>query len=105
MLLDKYNEAVDELIKKVRTTQRENVIKAGKLIAETVENGGNVYLSGICHSIENDLIYRGGGPIFYKHFSWGMNVEKQGRNRDRSDIDQSTWGTVSYTHLTLPTKA
>ena len=33
MLLDKYNEAVDELIKKVRTTQRENVIKAGKLIA------------------------------------------------------------------------
>ena len=52
MLLDKYNEAVDELIKKVRTTQRENVIKAGKLIAETVENGGNVYLSGICHSIE-----------------------------------------------------
>ena len=96
MLLDKYNEAVDKLIKKVRTTQRENVIKAGKLIAETVENGGNVYLSGICHSIENDLIYRGGGPIFYKHFSWGMNVEKQGRNRDRSDIDQSTWGMAAY---------
>ena len=96
MLLDKYNEAVDELIKKVRTTQRENVIKAGMLIAETVENGGNVYLSGICHSIENDLIYRGGGPIFYKHFSWGMNVEKQGRNRDRSDIDQSTWGMAAY---------
>ena len=96
MLLDKYNEAVDELIRKVRTTQRENVIKAGKLIAETVENGGNVYLSGICHSIENDLIYRGGGPIFYKHFSWGMNVEKQGRSRDRSDIDQSTWGMAAY---------
>lgn len=96
MLLDKYNEAVDGLIQKVRTTQRENIIKAGKLIAETVENGGNVYLSLICHSIENDLIYRGGGPIFYKHFSWGMNVEKQGRNRDRSDIDQSTWGMAAY---------
>lgn len=96
MLLDKYNEAVDGLIQKVRTTQRENIIKAGKLIAETVENGGNVYLSLICHSIENDLIYRGGGPIFYKHFSWGMNVEKQGRERDRSDIDQSTWGMAAY---------
>ena len=44
MLLDTYNEAVDNLIKKVRTTQRENIIKAGEMIAETVENGGNVYL-------------------------------------------------------------
>ena len=25
-------------------------------------------MSGICHNIEKDLIYRGGGPIFYKEY-------------------------------------
>ena len=64
MLLDQYYETLDKLIEKVRTTQRDNIIKAGEMIAESVENGGNIYLSGICHSIENDVIYRGGGPIF-----------------------------------------
>lgn len=96
MLLDRYNEAVDALIAKVRTTQRENIIKAGEMIAETVAAGGNVYLSSICHSIENDLIYRGGGPIFYKHFSWNMNVERNGRPRDRSDLDTNVWGMAQY---------
>ena len=92
MLLDRYNQAIDELIAKVRTTQRENVIRAGEMIADTVASGGNVYLSKICHEIENDCIYRGGGPIFYRHFSYGMNVEKKGRVRDRSDLDSSVWG-------------
>jgi len=96
MLLDRYNEAVDTLINKVRTTQRENVIKAGEMVAETVANGGNVYLSLICHSIEMDLINRGGGVEFYKHFSYKMDVEKTGRERDRSDIDQSQWGMAAY---------
>lgn len=96
MLLDEYNQSIDRLIEKVRTTQRENVIKAGRMIAEAVENSGNVYLSNICHSMEKDLIYRGGGPIFYKHFSWNMDVEKNGRVRDRSDIDQSQWGMAEY---------
>ena len=96
MLLDRYNQAIDELIAKVRTTQRENIIRAGEMIADTVAGGGNVYLSKICHEIENDCIYRGGGPIFYRHFSYGMNVEKKGRVRDRSDLDTSVWGMAKY---------
>jgi len=96
MLLDRYNETVDQLIKKVRTTQRENVITAGKMIAETVANGGNIYLSKICHMIEWDLINRGGGPSFYRHFDYKLDVEKNGRKRDRSDIDTSIWGQAQY---------
>ena len=69
MLLDRYNEALDNLICKVRTTQRENIIKAGQMIADTVASGGNVYLSRICHAIENDVIYRGGGPIFLASYA------------------------------------
>ena len=61
MLMERYQAAVDELFAKVRNTQTENIIKAGNMVAESVANGGCIFLSGICHSIENDVIYRGGG--------------------------------------------
>ena len=86
MLIDRYQKAVEDLFAKVRETQRDNIIKAGKIVAESVANGGCIFLSGICHSIEMDLIYRGGGPIVYKHFSYNLNVESPSRPRDRSDL-------------------
>ena len=36
-LLDQYREAVDKLFAKVRDTQTENIIKAGKMIADSIE--------------------------------------------------------------------
>ena len=66
-LMHRYQKAVDDLFAKVRDTQTETIIKAGTMIADAVANGGKVYLNDICHSIEMDLIYRGGGPIFYKN--------------------------------------
>ncbi|MBQ7890454.1 MAG: SIS domain-containing protein, partial [Erysipelotrichaceae bacterium] len=62
MILDDYQKRVDQLFEQVKTTQRENIITAGKMIADTIEAGGNIYLGGICHSIEMDLFNRGGGP-------------------------------------------
>ncbi len=91
-LVQRYQAAVDDLFRKVRDTQSETIRQAGELVAQTVENGGNIYLSRICHSIENDLIYRGGGPIFYKHFSINLCVEAPGRARDRSDLGIETEG-------------
>lgn len=67
-IMEMYRNAVDELLAKVRDTQTENIIKAGELIADAVANGHKIILNDICHSIEMDLIYRGGGPIFYKHY-------------------------------------
>ena len=96
MLLDRYRTAVDDLFKKVRDTQTDNIIKAGEMVAESVAGGGCIFLSRICHAMEMDSIYRGGGPIFYKHFEYSMNVEKKGRVRDRSDLDTSTWGMAAY---------
>ena len=87
MLMNRYQQAVDDLFAKVRATQTENIIKAGEMIAECVANGGGVFLSKICHSIENDLIYRGGGPIFYKRFYPDVTLPKvEGRQRDRSHL-------------------
>ena len=68
MLIDRYQEAVDNLLKKVRDTQRENIIKAGELVADAVEHGHKIYLGKVVHGIEMDLIHRGGGPIFYKPY-------------------------------------
>jgi uncharacterized phosphosugar-binding protein len=78
MLIDRYHEAVDNLLKTVRETQRENIVKAGELVANAVENGGKIYLGHIVHGIEMDLIYRGGGPIFYKEYKPGETELKAG---------------------------
>lgn len=69
MLVERYQNAVFELLNKAKTTQKDAVKKAARIIADAVENGKKIYLSGICHNIEKDLIYRGGGPIFYKEYN------------------------------------
>ncbi len=74
-LMHRYQKAVDDLFAKVRDTQTETILKAGNLIADAVANGGKVYLNDICHSIEMDLMYRGGGPIFYKKFKKEEHME------------------------------
>lgn len=101
MLLDRYRESIDELFKKVRDTQTENIIKAGEIVAESVADGGCIFLSSICHHMEMDSIYRGGGPIFYKHFSYDLKVENDARARDNSDLEWSdTQGAAARYALT-----
>lgn len=78
VLMERYQKAVDDLFAKVRATQTEKIIEAGTMIADAVASGHKIYLSGICHSIEMDLIYRGGGPIFYKHFDNGLESLNEG---------------------------
>ena len=82
MILERYHQAIDDLFKKVRDTQTENINKAGELIANSIANGGCIFLSSICHSTEWDLINRGGGPAFYKHFSYRLNIEAGQRARE-----------------------
>ncbi len=96
MILDDYQKRVEELLNQVKTTQRENIIKAGELIVETLENGGNIYLGEICHSIQNDLIDRGGGPFFYRKFQYKLDVQSDARQRDRSDMDLDMEGLGAY---------
>lgn len=96
MILDDYQNRVDELFTQVKTTQRENIIQAGKMMADTIEAGGNIYLSGICHSIEMDLFNRGGGPAFLRTFHYKLDVQSDARQRDRSDLDTNMEGLGAY---------
>ena len=96
MILDDYQKRVEQLFDQIKSTQRENIITAGKMIADTIDAGGNIYLSGICHSIEMDLFNRGGGPAFYRTFHYNLDVKSDARERDRSDMDLSMEGLGAY---------
>lgn len=95
-LLDRYQHRVDELFNQVRQTQNDNINKAAQMIFETIKNGGNVYLSGICHSIEMDLYNRGGGPAFYRLLHYKLDVQSDARKRDESSKDKNMEGLGKY---------
>ena len=95
-LLSRYQDAVHDLLAKVETTQRENIVAAGEMIAECVIGGGAVHLSNICHMIEYDLLNRGGGVAFYKRFHYDLTVDNKVRDRNRSGIDTSIEGLARY---------
>ena len=96
MLMDRYWKEIDALYDRVRTTQRENMIKAGQLMAESVANGGCVHICDSGHIIDRELIYRGGGLILYKQFKYDLNVDDPVRKRDRSDLDTNMEGLAAY---------
>ena len=64
MLIDRYQSAIVEVLSTVRDTQRENIEKAGRIIAKAVESGKKFYVGKIVHGIEGDVFNRGGGPAF-----------------------------------------
>ena len=67
-LVERYQEAIADVMKMVRETQMDNIIKAGEIVAKAAESGKKVYLGKVVHYIEKDLISRGGGPIFYREY-------------------------------------
>ena len=78
MLMDRYQEAIVAVLDRVKSTQREALIRAGEIVADAVEHGGKIYLNKIVHGIEGDLFYRGGGPMFYRLYKEGETELKEG---------------------------
>ncbi len=96
MLIDRYWETIDELYAKVRTTQKEKMLKAAALIAQAVDGGACVHIHDSGHIIDAELIYRGGGLILYKPFKYHLTVDNPVRKRDRSDLNTSMEGLAAY---------
>jgi uncharacterized phosphosugar-binding protein len=96
MLIDRYWQEIAGLYDRVKATQRENIIRAGQLIAEAVDRGACVHIHDTGHIIDSELIYRGGGLILYKKFKYRLMVENPVRQRDRSDMDTSMEGLAAY---------
>lgn len=68
MLIDRYFEAIRSVVDTVLQKERENIQKAGELIAAACENGHKMYVDGVVHGIEGDIIGRGGGPAFVQKY-------------------------------------
>ena len=98
MLVERYQNAVFELLNKAKTTQKDAIKKAARIIADAAENGKKIYLSGICHNIEKDLIYRGGGPIFYKEYEAEKTELHEGDVLVVSSVSGRTKAVVDLTY-------
>ena len=66
MLIDQYNQAIDELIAKVRHSQRDAILSTAELITQSVLGGGAVHIYDTGHIIDSELIERGGGLMLLK---------------------------------------
>ena len=62
-----YFETMQEVVEKVKTTQRENILKAAQILADTTEKGGIIYGFGAGHShlVTEDAFWRAATPANY----------------------------------------
>ena len=73
MLLDQYADKLTAVISDIRNTQRENILAAARLAADTICHDGIVHVFGCGHShiLAEEVFYRAGGlacvaPIVYE---------------------------------------
>lgn len=96
MLLDRYFVEMNQLMDKVKTTQRESMEQAGKLIAEAVAAEGAVHIYDTGHIIDSELIERGGGLMLYKPFKYHLHVHDPVRPREGDKGNTSMEGLAEY---------
>ena len=81
MLIDRYYECVDDLFRKVRETQRENILKAGQMMADAMCNDRNIVIHDTGHLINFEMINRSGGLVAPQMLKYYLVTETDGRIR------------------------
>lgn len=84
MLVDRYYEAIDKVFEKSRRVNRETLEKVGEVIADCVSRGGQMFIFDSGHLVNQELLYRAGGPLYLKKFEYSFSVktDPQPRHRD-----------------------
>lgn len=64
---EKYFNELNAVVEKVKTTQRDNIMKAARILADTTKNGGLIYGFGTGHShlVIDDAFWRAATPANY----------------------------------------
>ena len=64
---ENYFKILNEVVEKVRTTQKDNIMKAAGILADTTEKGGIIYGFGTGHShlVVDDAFWRAATPANY----------------------------------------
>lgn len=65
MIFEKYYSEILSVLEKIKTTQKEKIESAAKMVAKVIENEGIIYIFGCGHShlIGLDCFYRAGGLV------------------------------------------
>ena len=94
----KFYQAIEELYAKIRATQADNIEAAGKMIADTVANGGCISIYDTGHLINSELLNRAGGPVYMRRFNYNLSVDNHTRPRDKSaaGINASMEGLANF---------
>ena len=79
---EKYDQELDKLFVKIRTSQDENIKKAAHMIADAVASKHCVYVCDSGHIIDAELIKRAGGFVFLKSFKYDLDVKAEGMDRE-----------------------
>lgn len=64
---EQYFEVLNTVIDRVKTTQGENIMKAARILADTIKKGGIIYGFGTGHShlVVDDAFWRAATPANY----------------------------------------
>lgn len=95
-LIDRYFEATQAVIDKVKETQRENIDKAAGILANCVARGGAIHIYDTGHMLDSELIGRAGGLFLMKPLRYSLKVDNPVRQREGKGFDVSREGLAKY---------
>lgn len=73
--LDDYFGAVDRVLAFVRESQREAIVQAATVVADSLANRGALLVMDTGHMLRHEAFTRAGGLMAIAPFSYGLNVE------------------------------
>lgn len=89
MLSKRYLDRVRELLDDIERSEMDKIEQAGKMIADSVTNGGAFFITQIGHGTMPELLHRGGGLLCLKGFhpTWNLpgEIAECRRNRPRAE--------------------
>ncbi len=96
MLMEQYDQAIRQILDRVKDTQWEAIRQAAQKIAGTVQNGGNVHVYDTGHIIDSELINRAGGLALLRRLRYTFDVDNSARPIDRKGVSASPEGLAGY---------
>lgn len=103
MLLDDYAQILTQTIEQIRTTQREKILSAARITADSLGCGGLIRVFGCGHShiLAEETFYRAGGlaavsPIFYEPLMLHESASESSYLEKQEGLAEKVFETVRY---------
>lgn len=84
MLMDRYFEAMDGVLQRCRTVNRDTLQRLGEVIADSVAAGGQMFIYDSGHLVTQEMLYRAGGALYLKRFEYSFSVKTEPQPRPRT---------------------